>query len=387
MDFDPDDHDSQPIVASKPRRRLFSPVGTAILVFLALIGWLASGILFNTDKVEAAKPIKTSSELNRAFKVVVREISAQTFPNTIILQARSEADKVVTVAAETGGTISQLPVEKGAFVQKGQIICRIDVGAREANLAQARAQRDARKIEFTAAQKLVKQGHMSKSQMAAAQAGYDAAVASVKAALVELERTKIRAPFDGILDRQPVKIGHYMSPGQPCGMVIDKDPLLIVGYIAENQVNRISVGDGGTAKLSTGELAQGKIRYIAESPNLTTRTFRVELEVANKDLALRDGMTAELTINAGEVVASRVPQSVLTLANDGRLGVRVVDNGRVALRPVQIISDDQNGAVVTGLAASEMVIVRGGEYTRDGREVEFEMEQTANAALPSREAQ
>ena len=166
MDFDPDDHDSQPIVASKPRRRLFSPVGTAILVFLALIGWLASGILFNSDKVEAAKPIKTSSELNRAFRVVVREISAQTFPNTIILQARSEADKVVTVAAETGGTISQLPVEKGAFVQKGQIICRIDVGAREANLAQARAQRDARKIEFTAAQKLVKQGHMSKSQMA-----------------------------------------------------------------------------------------------------------------------------------------------------------------------------------------------------------------------------
>ena len=155
MDFDPDDHDSQPIVASKPRRRLFSPVGTAILVFLALIGWLASGILFNSDKVEAAKPIKTSSELNRAFRVVVREISAQTFPNTIILQARSEADKVVTVAAETGGTISQLPVEKGAFVQKGQIICRIDVGAREANLAQARAQRDARKIEFTAAHKLV----------------------------------------------------------------------------------------------------------------------------------------------------------------------------------------------------------------------------------------
>ena len=78
---------------------------------------------------------------------------------------------------------------------------------------------------------------------------------------------------------------------------------------------------------------------------------------------------------------------MLTLANDGRLGVRVVDNGRVSLRPVQIISDDQNGAVVTGLAASEMVIVRGGEYTRDGREVEFEMEQTANAALPSREAQ
>ena len=373
MAFDPDNHDTQPVVASRRPKRLISPLGTAVFVFLALIAWLGSGLLFNSNKVEAAKPISGDGNSTRNFRVVVQEITARPYPNTIILQARSEADKLVTVASETGGTISQLPVSKGSFVQKGQIICRIDVGARAAQLAQARAQRDARKIEFNAAQKLVKQGHMSKSQMAAAQAAFDASVAAVKSALVELERTKIRAPFDGILDRQPVKIGHYMSPGQPCGTIIDKDPLLVVGYISENQINRIAIGATGQAKLSTGEVAQGKVRYIAESPNLTTRTFRVELEVANKDLQLRDGMTAELTINAGEVVASRVPQSVLTLAGDGRLGVRVLQNNRVVIRPIQIIKDDQDGAVVTGLGASEMVIVRGGEFTRDGREVDFEM--------------
>jgi len=386
MEFDPDDHDTQPVVESKPRRRLISPISTAIFVFLALIVWLASGVLFNTETVEAAKPISTTNPAARNFKVVVQEIVARAHPNTIVLQARSEADKVVTVASETGGTISSLPVEKGAFVQKGQIICRIDVGAREAQLAQARAQRDARKLEVNAASTLVQQGHMSKSQMAAAQANFDASIAAVKAALVELERTKIRAPFDGILDRQPVKIGHFMSPGQPCGTIIDKDPLLIVGYVAENQINRISVGARGTAKMSTGELAAGKIRYIAETPNLTTRTFRVELEVPNKDLLLRDGMTAELIINAGEVVASRVPQSVLTLAGDGRLGVRVIDNGRVTIRPVQVIADDQDGAVVTGLAASELVIMRGGEYTRDGREVDFEILPVAEAASAETES-
>ena len=380
MEFDPDNHETQPVVTSRKPRRLISPLGTAVIVFVALITWLASGILFNTDTVEAAKPIKTGGDIGSSFKVVVEEITAQPYPNTIILQARSEADKLVTVASETGGTISQLPIDKGAFVQKGQIICQIDVGARDAQLAQARAHRDARKIEFNAAKKLVKQGHMSKSQMAAAQAAFDASVAAVKGALVELERTKIRAPFDGILDRQPVKIGHYMSPGQPCGTIIDKDPLLIVGYVAENQINRVSVGATGSAKLSTGDVAQGRIRYIAESPNLTTRTFRVELEVANKDLQLRDGMTAELTINAGEVVASLVPQSVLTLAGDGRLGVRVLDNNRVIIRPIQIIKDDQNGAVVTGLATSEMVIMRGGEFIRDGREVDFEMLSDANGA-------
>ena len=196
---------------------------------------------------------------------------------------------------------------------------------------------------------------------------------------MELERTKIRAPFDGILDRQPVKIGHFMSPGQPCGTIIDKDPLLVVGYIAEKQVNQISIGARGTSKLSTGETADGVIRYIAESPNMATRTFRVEMEVANKDLALRDGMTAEMRVSAGEVLATRVPQSALTLADSGKLSVRVVENGRVVLRPVDILTDDQNGALVSGLAAREKVIVRGGEYTRDGRKVDFELEPVADA--------
>ena len=57
MEFDPDDHDTQPVVESKPRRRLISPISTAIFVFLALIVWLASGVLFNTETVEAAFPL------------------------------------------------------------------------------------------------------------------------------------------------------------------------------------------------------------------------------------------------------------------------------------------------------------------------------------------
>lgn len=381
MSFDPENHETQDIIATEPRRRLSinRSVITAIFVFGAMMAWLLSGVLFTDDTVEAAVAINVAKPQTSSFKVVVQELEAKPHPNNIILQARSEADKVVTLAAETGGTISALPVEKGAFVQKGQIICHIDVGAREANLDQARAQRDARKIEYNAARTLIKQGHTSKSQLAASRAAYDGAVANVKAALVELERTKIRAPFDGILDRQPVKIGHYMAPGQPCGTIIDKDPLLIVGYIAERQVNKISIGARGTATLSTGETANGIIRYIAETPNMATRTFRVELEVANKDLALRDGMTAELRIKAGEVLATRVPQSTLTLADNGKLSVRVVENGRVALRPVEVLADDQNGALVAGLAARERVIVRGGEFTRDGRKVEFETEPLAEA--------
>ena len=380
MSFDPDAHETQDILQTEsPKRRRFRlPVNrsilTAIFAFTALIFWLMSGVMSdNAAPVEPAKALIENAASTSRFKVVVETLTAETHTNNIRLQARTEADKVVTVAAETNGVIAELPVEKGAFVQKGQVICAIDVGARKAQLDQARANRDARKIEFNAAKQLLAKGHTSKSQLAASRAAYDAAIAGVQAALVEYNRTNITAPFDGILDKQPVKIGKFLSVGQPCGTVIDKDPLLVVAHVAENQVSSISVGSRGMASLATGETVTGMVRYIAETPNAATRTFRLELEVANKDLLLRDGISAELNLEAGDVLATRIPQSVLTLGDNGKLGVRVVDNGRVAFRQVTVIADDRNGALVTGLSAVEKVIVQGGEYTRDGREVDFEM--------------
>lgn len=380
MSFDPDAHETQDILQTEqPKRRRFGlrvnrSILTAIFVFLLLIGWLMSGVVSNnTGPIEAAKPIIETTAAQNRFTVVVETLSAQAHTNNIRLQARTEADKVVTIAAETNGVVAELPVEKGAFVQKGQVVCAIDVGARKAQLDQARANRDARKIEFNAAKQLQAKGHTSKSQLAASRAAYDAAIAGVQAALVEYNRTKITAPFDGILDKQPVKVGKFLSVGQSCGTIIDKDPLLVVAHVAENQVSNISVGSRGTANLATGERVSGMVRYIAETPNAATRTFRLELEVANKDLLLRDGISAELDLEAGDVLATRIPQSVLTLGDNGKLGVRVVDNGKVAFRPVTVISDDREGALVTGLSASEKVIVQGGEYTRDGREVDFEI--------------
>ena len=380
MSFDPDAHQTQDILQTDglKQKRFRLPINrsvlTAIFAFLVLIGWLMSGVMSNNAApVVPAKALVETSNVTSRFKVVVETLAAETHTNNIRLQARTEADKVVTVAAETNGIIAELPVEKGAFVQKGQVVCAIDVGARKAQLDQARANRDARKIEFNAAKKLLAKGHTSKSQLAASRAAYDAAIAGVQAALVEYNRTKIMAPFDGILDKQPVKIGKFLSVGQPCGTVIDKDPLLVVAHVAENQVSSISVGSRGMANLATGETVEGMVRYIAETPNPATRTFRLELEVPNKDLLLRDGISAELDLEAGEVLATRIPQNVLTLGDNGKLGVRVVDNGRVAFRQVTVIADDRTGALVTGLAAEEKVIVQGGEFTRDGREVDFEM--------------
>ena len=368
--FFPDDHDIQDIIEN-PRSRRSKParvrrstsarsIFVAVLVSIGIGVWVASGFVANdTDTVKKALPINEIKRTQTPFGVTTRVVTAQNITREIFLQGRTEADKLVTLAAETNGTIAQLPTQKGAIVQKGQVICKIKTGARQAHLEEARALRDVRKIEYNAARNLIKRGHVSKSQLAASRAAYDGAIAAVKMRAIELQNTKIRAPFDGVLDKQPVKIGDFISVGHPCGTIIDKDPLLVVAYIAENKINALAVSTPGRATLATGETVKGKLRYIAESPDPTTRTFRIELEVPNKDLQLRDGITAKIYLQAGDVRGTRIPQSALVLNDDGALGVRVVETGNIVrFRPVEIVSEDVNAAYVVGLKQKERLIIR-----------------------------
>ena len=226
------------------------------------------------------------------------------------LQGRTEADRIVTLASETSGTIVNLPTQKGRPVQKGQLICEIDAGARSALLAEAKARRDASQIQYEASQKLFEKGHISKSQRASAKANFDAAEASVKMHEVEFERTRIKAPFDGILDQLPVKTGAFVAPGQPCGTLIDKGSAACC-CPRRGKPNQQSA-DGRTGHCCFSNRRE-RIRFCAlcgrEPKSRNARQFQIEVEVKNKDFLLRDGISADLEIESERTRASQIPRS------------------------------------------------------------------------------
>ena len=354
---------------------------SSLMVFSLIVLWVLSGLLSGTSgAVEVAKPISQTNIAAKTFRVVVRVIEAQPYSTSLTLQARTEASQVVVLSAETSGVLVKKEVSKGTFVQKGQVVCHIDVAARQAQLDEARAVLKSRQIEYSAAQILLKKEHVSTSNVASAKAAYDAARATVKVREVELKRTRIAAPFDGIIDATPVDPGSLIMMGMPCATILDKDPLYIVAHVSEKHVQSLKLGAKGTAVLVTGQTAKGTLTYLAESPNPVTRTFKLELSVPNKDLTLRDGITADLQIETGVVQASFIPQGVLTLGgagvNLGQVGVRVLEDNRVVFRPVKILSDNMGGAYVQGLMPQETVIIVGSEFVRDGQIVEYDMEQS-----------
>lgn len=359
----------------------------AILIAVAVVGWVLSGEITGTpaDRAEAAAPAAAQAAADEAITTVrIAHSVAQDRVERVILRGRTEAKRRVHLKAEVAGTIVDLPKQKGERVEQGEVIARLAIEERQARLAEARALVKQRELEYQAAKTLSQKGYRAETAFAGTAAQLDAARAAVKAMEVQMEKTLIRAPFDAVIDDRMVELGDYVKDGAAIALLIDEDPFLVVGQVSENEVGRLQVGAEGSARLVTGETVTGAVRFIATGADPATRTFRVELEVANPGRTLRDGVTAEVSFPTGAVPAHFISPALLTLNDAGVVGVRTVAaaadaEGRreVSFHPIQLVEDRADGVWVTGLPAEVDIISVGQEYVREGELVKVT---TAEAA-------
>ncbi|NRB34619.1 MAG: efflux RND transporter periplasmic adaptor subunit [Rhodobacteraceae bacterium] len=353
-------------------------------------------------------------QLTRSDKigVVVLRSEAQVIDSAVVLRGETRALRQVEVRSETSANVISEPLRKGALVQKGDLLCRLDSGTRDADLAQARAalseaqarvpESQARLEEAqaklqeallnnNAAERLIEGGYASETRLATTRAEVSAAQASIKAAesglestaagieaaaarvaqaKKEIDRLTIEAPFSGLLESDAAELGSLMQPGSLCATVIQLNQVKLVGYVPETEINRVAIGATAAARLTTGQEIVGTVNFVSRSADPTTRTFEVEILVDNADLAIRDGQTAEIAIASPGARAHKLPQSALTLNNDGQLGVRTVDaSSIVQFMPVEVLNDSSSGIWLGGLPETVDVIVVGQDFVMQGVEV------------------
>lgn len=401
----------------------------SILTALAVIGLLYF-VVFERDRLlefagneaasasngadEAVAPTAASADENRVAVVALRSEPSE-IDQATVLRGRTEAVREVDVRAETTGRVVSDPIRKGTFVEAGDLLCRIDPGTREAGLAEATArlaearaglptaearvaEAEARlaeaEINDRAASQLSADGFASEIRVAgtnaavssaraavsSARSGLESAAAAVSSAeaavataRTELGRLEIRAPFAGLMETDGAELGTLLQPGGLCATLIQLDPIKLVGFVPETEVDRVKVGAQAAARLASGREVIGEVTFLSRSADPNTRTFRVEVSVANADLSIRDGQTAEFVISGEGISAHFVPQSALTLDDNGRLGVRVVREARAAFAPVSVLRDTRDGIWVAGLGETVDVIVVGQEFVTDGVPVDVTM--------------
>jgi len=348
-------------------------INTSYVLASILVIVVALRFLMNSGDDKADNAPKTSSAQQETVipTVVVETREAEEHQNTYKLYGRTEANREVSVKAKTAGLVIAAPLSEGRRIAKGTVMCRQDIDARQAVLDQARAVLTSRQADLKATQTLVEKGYKSAIQLDAERAAVDGALASVKQAEIELDNVNMRAPFSGIFDSQIAEVGDYLAPGQPCGKLIEMNPLIVTVELTETQVGGIKIGQSADIDLVTGETVTGKISFIEANANAATRTFRTEIKVPNKDYALKGGVTATVKLKAGTVKAQHVPSKILTLDSDGSLGVRYVSfDNRVGFANVTQIDEDSDGIWVTGLPDSARIIVQGQDYVSVGTEVD-----------------
>ncbi|WP_282181017.1 efflux RND transporter periplasmic adaptor subunit [Aliiroseovarius marinus] len=407
--------------------RLF-PILTALLVVAGLFM-----LVFQRDTLDEAAGVTDAAEMTAeteaeagadaqtGLSVVVLKSIARQIETPIVIRGRTEASRRVELRAETSGQVISDKLAKGTTVAKGDVMCRLDPGTRDASLAEAKArlaeakarapEAEARVIEaqarldeatinLTAAEKLSEGGFASDTRVANARAGVeaaragvisaqsgaatsDAAIQSASAAVAaaerEIERLEIRAPFAGELETDTADIGTLLQPGADCATLVQYNPVRVVGFVSELLVDQLSTGLTATVRLASGRMLQGTVSFVADTADPVTRTFRVDVEVipAEGEAPVRAGQTAEIVATGQGTEAHLLPQSALTLNDDGNLGVRVALDGDIAgFMPITVVRDSLKGVWVAGLGDAADVIIIGHHYVTDGSALAITYQET-----------
>jgi multidrug efflux system membrane fusion protein len=340
----------------------------ALSIFLLLSGWLASGYLVSDDQKSAELTAAPARSLIQKVRVRVPEVKRVI--QEIVLNGRTEPARAVTLKTEVEGRVIRIAATRGSMVRQGETIVQLDERDRKARLAEAHALLNQYELEYDGIKKLQKDNLLSKIQLAKVASQLASSKAQVDRIELEIRNTSVKAPFDGILDRLPVEVGSYLNVGDDVGRLLEQDPIIFVGYVSQQERHRLVLGDKGIARLVTGAVVEGELRYIASEADPITRTFRVELNIPNPGRALVSGITAEIRIPVRFISAIQLSPALLSLSNEDLLGIKIVNaQDRVEFLPVQVVRSAVGGLWISGLPRGVRIITVGQGFVRAGDQV------------------
>lgn len=349
---------------------------------VAMAVWVFSGE-FAHNTVTAEEPSEKAFDRSKADssksesdqRALVRGVKSVAERQTVHLAVRGQtrANRVVHVKAELSGKITALPGTKGRRVKKGDLLCRIAIDNRQNEYQQAVAELESAQLEFDGFVDLNKKGLQSEVVLAKSRASLAQSKTKARQAELALSKTKLVAPFEGVISDQLVEVGDFLSPGTTCVSLIEVNPILVAGQVSEKNVLKLALGDDVQVALITGQTLTGSVSFIGHAPDQTTRTFPIEVTVSNPGAGIRAGLTAEMNVPVGEEEVHLISPASMVLNDLGEVGVRIMmDSNQVRFAKAEVVGESPRGIWVKGLPTSINLITVGHEEVFDGQYVKMD---------------
>lgn len=295
--------------------------------------------------------------------VKIQEATQKNIEQTYELTANVQPEAKNSIAPSAPGRIREILVEVGQHVTKGQKLVQMDV----VNLSNLETQIDNLKRVYKRVQELFKVGGASQQDLDNAKLQLDVAQTNLKNLS---ENTYLLSPLTGIVTARNYDNGDMYSGQMPVLTVMNMNPVKLLISVSESFYTQVKTGMPVDVKFDviSGQTFTGKVNLIYPTIDERTRTFAVEVKLANANNKIRPGMFARVQFEFGKAKRVVVPdQAIVKQVGSGARFVYVYNNGKVTYKQIELGRRiDTEFEVLSGLAAGDQVVVAGQANLVDG---------------------
>jgi membrane fusion protein, multidrug efflux system len=319
---------------------------------------------------EIAKENPDAATKVKAKEIDVTELTAKPFDHYVQTQGRVESENNVTVGAKMPGVITQVYVQEGAAVSKGQVLAQVDNAVLLNNIESMKSQLELATSVYNRQKNLWDQKIGTEVQYLQAKTNKESLEQQLNSLYEQNEMTRIKSPIAGTVDEVTARVGENAAPGFPAFRVVNASDLKVKAEVSEAYVTQIKKGN--KVIVTIPELKKdisATVSFVGRTIDPLSRTFDVEVTLPSHP-DLRPNMTAtiKLIFNT-EKAAMVIPVNVIQNINDEKV-VYVAEsdgNNTVAKRKVITVDGVFGGmAQVQGLNAGDKVITVGYQGLNDG---------------------
>tara|TARA_R110002050_G_scaffold233063_3_gene368802 strand:+ start:29399 stop:30412 length:1014 start_codon:yes stop_codon:yes gene_type:complete len=305
-------------------------------------------------------------------KVTVKQIKKTSKNEVLNYSGTIEADNIVSLGFSIAGRVSQVYVQEGQNVRKGQLLASIDGTTYKNAFDIANAGLEQANDNFTRLNSLYLKESLPERDFIAVKVAVAQANANKNLAAKNLSDTKLYAPFSGMITAKTTEIGASVAPGIPAFTVMKTDKVYAKASITESEISKLKIGTDAQVEIaSMGEIFNGKVAIVNLSADALTRTFNVKVRLDNAEGKLLPGMISDIKIKTKNTVSviSVPTEAILRDVND-LIYVYIVKENKTIKKRVSLGNFKGNEVIVTnGLVINDNVVISGHRNLKDGQTV------------------
>ena len=301
------------------------------------------------------------------------------FTHYLELQGNVATKKNIILYPEFSGLLTSIKVKEGQEVRKGQLLATIDDGGMSQQLAQMEVQFNFAKTTFERQQRLWDQKIGSEIEYLQAKATYQGQENAVNQMRSQLAKTAIRAPFSGIIDDIITEQGTVIGAGQSQIMrLVNLDKMFIEAEVPESYLSNITIGKTVEVYFPIlGSSFKTKVSQVSHYINPGNRTFKITINIPNKDKSIKPNLTAKIKINDySSNEAALIPQSIISENAIGEqyifIATKTGVNDEAIAKKVFVKTGKTQGDLVEiteGVSNADIIVSDGARNVKDGQHI------------------